>query len=185
MEKSLGFRTGQGMFLNVGSPSQHQEAAGQSEIWGILKRGVISKGFEYLARGRAFSLEQVSKFPGRRVCSRGFRKLTPFFPSSMVRRLETGFSGWWWTRGILSGLFCWASPPWPCDFLHLKKHGGIWGREGARWSAQHETRNKHCHHGDMDWEVQGRLKKTGTLLPFLWKSWDSRQGEEKIRQLFI
>ena len=36
----------------------------------------------------------------------------------------------------------------------------------------------------MDWEVQGRLKRTGILLPFLWKSWDSRQGEEKIRQLF-
>ena len=63
--KGLGFRTGQEMFLNVGSPSQHQEAAGQSEIWVILKRGVISKGFEYLARGRAFSLEQVSKFLGR------------------------------------------------------------------------------------------------------------------------
>ena len=37
---------------------------------------------------------------------------------------------------------------------------------------------------DMDWEVQGRLERTGILLPFLWKSWDSRQGEEKIRQLF-
>ena len=59
--KSLGFRTGQEMILNVGSPSQYQEAAGQSEIWVIL----ISKGFEYLARGRAFSLEQVSKFLGR------------------------------------------------------------------------------------------------------------------------
>lgn len=184
MEKSLGFRTGQGMFLNVGSLSQHLEEAGQSEIWGILKRGLIYKGFEYLARGRAFSLEQVSKFPGRRVCSRGFRKLTPFFPSSMVGRLVTGFSGWWWTRGILSGLFCWASLPWMCDFIHLKKHRGIWGREGARWRAQNETRNKHCHHGDMDWEVQGHLERTGILLPFLWKSWDSRQGEEKIRQLF-
>ena len=37
----------------------------------------------------------------------------------------------------------------------------------------------------MDEEGQGSLRRAGTLLPFLWKSWDSGQGEEKIRQLIL